>query len=77
MKKKLLTSAALAGVLVFGSAAGCGDAEPREYYPVEITDCDKDDRSPHWEVADCGPSPAASNSPTVKRPSSRPTRSRG
>lgn len=50
---KALTVAALSAVLVFGTAAGC----EKPHHPVDLSDCDADDRSPNWEVADCGPSP--------------------
>lgn len=57
---------------------GTGQPEPRQP-AIEYPDCDKDDRSPNWEVADCGPSPTPaakrSTAPAVK-PSPRPTRRR-
>lgn len=55
-------------ILCFGAFAQKGfdregpqPTETLEFQP-EYPDCDKDDRSPNWEVADCGPSPV----PTVR-----------
>lgn len=60
----------LVAILCFGTFAQKGfqrepnpieTLEPAIEYP-DFPDCDKDDRSPNWEVADCGPSPV----PTVR-----------
>lgn len=60
---------ALSGALVFGSAAACEKLPPREFYPLEIPDCDHDDKVGKWDTEDCGPSPT----PIRKAPT--PTRS--
>lgn len=67
--KKIAMAAALAGVLVFGTAASCNEGpEPAPEGPTvfEVEDCDAED----WKNYDpeCGrPSP---------RPSARPSKSR-
>lgn len=68
--KKALTVAALSAALVFGTAAGCEKPEGTTYYPVDLSDCDADDRSPKWEVADCGPSPLPMQTAYQPKPSS-------
>lgn len=66
---KALTVAALSAALVFGSAAGCEKPTSPGYYPVEFPDCDADDRSPNWEIADCGPSPRPMQTAHQPKPS--------
>lgn len=84
---KIVTAVAMSAVLVFGGAAACNDTPATtDYSPVEFPDCDADDRSPHWEVKDCGPSPrpmqtafqpkpsTAKKPTTAPKPTSRSTR---
>lgn len=47
------------------------DPAPQGPY-FEVEDCDADDRSPHWQVSECGPSPKPMQ--TANQP--KPTRSR-
>lgn len=73
---KSLTTVGLGLVLVFGGAASCNDREPRPYYPVEIPDCDADDKIGKWDTEDCGPSPAASKKSSTPRRTPAPRRTR-
>jgi hypothetical protein len=71
------------GILCFGAFATKGlDREGPDTEPTEVVDfmpdrpdCDKDDRSPHWEVADCGPSPTPRPVKTAfqPKPTKKPT----
>lgn len=52
------------GIVVCGAFLSGNSGTPEEKFPApsvntDWPDCDKDDRSPNWEVADCGPSPTA------------------
>ena len=72
--KKLITIVSLGSVLVLGTAVSC-DIKPTEYYPVELPDCDADDRTGKWDTADCGPSPKPVKTPgTRNTPAPRKTR---
>lgn len=64
----------LVAILCFGAFAQKGldregpepteTVETVEFMPLpDFPDCDQDDRSPHWEVSDCGPSPLPKVSP--------------
>ena len=67
---KIIIAAALSATLIFGTAAACNDAPATtDYSPVEFPDCDADDRSPHWEFADCGPSPRPMQTAFQPKPS--------
>lgn len=69
--KKLAVCAAMSGVLVLAGAGSCNDREPREYYPVEISDCDEDDKVGVWDTADCGPSPEPRKTKAAPKPTRR------
>jgi hypothetical protein len=71
MVKKVMTAVVLSGALVFGTAGSC-ESRPTEYYETELPDCDADDRSPHWEVADCGPSPRPMKTAYQPKPTPKP-----
>lgn len=72
--KKLTVALGMSGILVFGGAASCKqDREPREWYNIEYPDCDRDDRSPHWEAKDCGPSPRPMRTAYQPAPSKKPS----
>ncbi|RPJ39397.1 MAG: hypothetical protein EHM35_02475 [Planctomycetaceae bacterium] len=53
----------MAGCLLFRS--GDTDQEPG-WSEVDWPDCDADNRSPHWESADCGKSPAPHGKTIIK-----------
>lgn len=69
--KKLAVCAAMSGVLVLAGAGSCSDREPREYYPVEIGDCDADDKVGVWDTEDCGPSPEPRRTKAAPKPTRR------
>jgi hypothetical protein len=72
MVKQVMAAVGLSAVLLFGTAASC-DNRPTDFYETEFPDCDADDRSPHWEVADCGPSPRPMKTAYQPKPSTRKT----
>jgi hypothetical protein len=69
--KKIASILALSGALVFGAAAACEKPPPREFYPLEIPDCDADDKVGKWDTVDCGPSPQPKRSTAAPKPSRR------
>lgn len=69
--KKTGTALALAGVLAFAGAASCDKPEGTTYYPVEIGDCDADDKVGTWDVVDCGPSPEPRKTKAAPKPTRR------
>lgn len=75
--RKTTVALGLAGVLLFGTAASCQDdsRDPDDpgWYITDFPDCDADDRSPKWEVSDCGPSPRPMKTAYQPAPSKKPT----
>ena len=80
--RKTMLALGVSGVLLFTTAASCqDDNKPNEWYHSELGDCDADDRSPHWETADCGPSPrpmktAYQPAPSPRKPTPKPRTTR-
>ena len=71
--RKTASALILAGAVTFSTAASCQDGQkPTEWYHTELGDCDADDRSPHWEVKDCGPSPRPMQTAYQPAPSKKP-----
>lgn len=63
-------------IIITGAFLGYNGREPVDPFPTpsvdtevvfDFPDCDADDRSPKWDVKDCGPSPAAKK-PGTPRP---------
>lgn len=83
----ILTGAAL-GVCAVVAAIACGAALGDKTAPqpdpsstdttvvFDFPDCDKDDRSPHWDTKDCGPSPKPAATKGNTRPSPKPRTTR-
>lgn len=72
---KTLTLLGLVGILAFTTATSC-DVKPTEYYPADMPDCDADDRSPKWDVKDCGPSPRPMKTASQPKPTPKPRKTR-
>lgn len=75
-------------VIICGAFLGFQGREDNDPFPepsrdtsiqFDFPDCDADDRSPNWEVADCGPSPTPKVAKTrgvTKAPSPAPRKTR-